>query len=210
MAVLAAFSWDRNLVIKSWVGLWSIQSIPSVTSLNPTGSHAGLGKCGRTWGGGDLSAKFLAAFREWQFVIKCSAFSGPRPHSLQVGSPLDLPWVRYLKWLASCSKISQPVRRRIRKLVRLVAFVSPSVTDQWWVGRPIGIEHAPMWRSVQSSIRDRYVLNFRSFLVELWMTWCKGVTGKLLNALNRPFERSTTDLGTSDLSVNYYLITRRM
>ena len=125
MAVLAALSWDRNSVIKSWVGLWSIQSIPSMTSLNPTGSRAGLGKCGQTWGGANSRAKFLAASREWQFVIKCSAFSGPRPHSLQVGSPLDLPWVLYLKWLASCSKPSQPVRRRIRKLVRLVAFVLP-------------------------------------------------------------------------------------
>ena len=125
MAVLAALSWDRNLVIKSWVGLWSIQSIPSMISLNPTGSRAGLSKCGQTWGGANSRAKFLAASREWQFVIKCSAFSGPRPHSLQVGSPLDLPWVLYLKWLASCSQPSQPVRRRIRKLVRLVAFVLP-------------------------------------------------------------------------------------
>ena len=41
MAVLTALSWDRNSVIKSWVGLWSI---PSMTSLNPTGSRAGLGK----------------------------------------------------------------------------------------------------------------------------------------------------------------------
>ena len=96
-----------------------------MTSQIPTGSRAGLGKCGQTWGGANSRAKFLAASREWQFVIKCSAFSGPRPHSLQVGSPLDLPWVLYLKWLASCSKPSQPVRRRIRKLVRLVAFVSP-------------------------------------------------------------------------------------
>ena len=96
-----------------------------MTSLNPTGSRAGLGKCGQTWGGANSRAKFLAASKEWQFVIKCLAFSGLRPHSLQVGSPLDLPWVLYLKWLASCSKPSQPVRRRIRKLVRLGAFVSP-------------------------------------------------------------------------------------
>ena len=56
-----------------------------MTSLNPTGSRAGLGKCGRTWGGADSRARFLATSREWQFVIKCSAFSGLRPHSLQVG-----------------------------------------------------------------------------------------------------------------------------
>ena len=58
-----------------------------MTSLNPTGSRAGLGKCGQTWGGANSRAKFLAASREWQFVIKCSVFSGPRPHSLQVWIP---------------------------------------------------------------------------------------------------------------------------
>ena len=47
-------------MIKSWVGLWSI---PSMTSLNPTGSRAGLGKCGRTWGGADSRARFLASSR---------------------------------------------------------------------------------------------------------------------------------------------------
>ena len=99
-------------------------------SRNLTGSRVGSGKCGRIWGRADSRASLLVVFRDWQFRIKCSAFSGPEPHSLQVGSPGSLLWVRYLKRLASCSRSSQPVRSRILKLERLVALTLPSVTDQ--------------------------------------------------------------------------------
>ena len=78
-------------------GRWSIHSSPKIISQNLTGSRVGSGKCGRIWGGADSRASLLVVSRDWQYRIKCSAFSGPEPHGLQVGSPGSLLWVRCLR-----------------------------------------------------------------------------------------------------------------
>ena len=72
----------------------------------------------------------LGSERLVQRAIKCAGSSGSNPHSLQIALPVAPRYLRARNRQASASRPSQPTRRRMRRLLSLVSFGRPMVTDQ--------------------------------------------------------------------------------
>ncbi len=121
-----------------------------------SGLQARSRRASLTEGGASLSRAAQHSCRAGQKATNWRESSRGTSHSLHEGSLGEHPFRLCLKRLASAFRPSQPVRRRMRKLLLRVFLVFVRVRAQWGAGFPRGRLHEPIGRSGQSTLSDKF------------------------------------------------------